>query len=447
MRSSGNLGYHGRRMDWRWLAWQVYGGQSAREIAQRYDLLLQTQYWPSKDMQQWQRQQLDEVLAHAARTVPRFQRASLRPELTGWPILNRAILQADTAASLSTEAPPGRRLSEATSGSTGEPVTMHYDLPTHVRRLAQMYRANGWGASFPPSGRMLGLWGNPKDMHPRGPLRPLYDWFYARWLIHTTVMNEKMAGEIHAEILRRRPRFLYGYVSTLLSFIHFARELNLPAPPVEKVTPTAEQCTPEARTEIESYFAGVPVLERYATREVGIMAQQCELGGWHINSEDVLLEVQDEHGAIHPSGSGRVLVTSLSNRLLPTIRYDLGDFADLTSRPCACGRTLPTMSSLDGRVAEHLLTPDGCWISSMAVTRFMRLTAFRRYRIVQDDPGHITLLVEHEGKLASELCSPVLESFARLLGPQMRVDIVAQTQILPLPGGKSPHVVNLLRSG
>jgi len=54
----------------------------------------------------------------------------------------------------------------------------------------------------------------------------------------------------------------------------------------------------------------------------------------------------------------RVIVTDLTNRVMPLIRYDTGDLAIKLNKSCPCGRSYPLMSSIEGRKINSL-TLDG----------------------------------------------------------------------------------------
>ncbi len=418
----------------------------ARHIAQRYDWCLQSQWWPTEELQRYQREQLRGVVEHAANTVPYYRELGLSADIREFPVLSRQLITRE-ARRLHSDTPPlGKRYEGTSSGSTGEPATIHFDEQTFAWRRAALYRSDSWGAGFGPTDPTVSLWGNPRDSRQSASLRSrAYDWLYNRWIIHCWIIDQQQAQRIHRELLRRRPRFLYGYVSSLVGYIRFARELGLRPPYIEKVMPTAEQCTPEARADIQDFFKGSAVLERYASREMGPMGHQCEYGNWHVNCEHLYLEVQHPDGSISESGQGSLLCTSLSNRLMPTIRYDIRDLLDLDGVDCPCGRGLPTFRSIEGRVAEHVYCPDGRWISSMAFTRFLRLAPFSKFRIVQDSIDHITLQFEYQGQIDGSIRAQLLESFERLFQGQIRVDFEQLEEIPPLVSGKSPHIVNLLK--
>ena len=61
------------------------------------------------------------------------------------------------------------------------------------------------------------------------------------------------------------------------------------------------------------------------------------------------------HVDVEPSGRsdgfGDVIVTDLLNRAMPLIRYRIGDVAALSpASRCRCGRALPRLSRVEGRV-------------------------------------------------------------------------------------------------
>ena len=49
-------------------------------------------------------------------------------------------------------------------------------------------------------------------------------------------------------------------------------------------------------------------------------------------------------------------ITSLHNRVMPLIRYEVGDFAEV-GPPCPCGRGLPVIARIMGRVRNCLRFP------------------------------------------------------------------------------------------
>ena len=98
----------------------------------------------------------------------------------------------------------------------------------------------------------------------------------------------------------------------------------------------------------------------YSAAEAGYLALQCpQQEHYHIQSESALVEVLDEAGnPCRPGETGTMVVTPLHNFAMPLIRYAIGDIAEVGA-PCACGRGLPVLARLLGRVRQMLVLPSG----------------------------------------------------------------------------------------
>ena len=82
-----------------------------------------------------------------------------------------------------------------------------------------------------------------------------------------------------------------------------------------------------------------------------------ERAGSHVNEDHFLPEVVDPvTGDPLPEGEEGVLVfTTLTKEALPLVRYWTGNITSLSSKPCACGRTLVRMSLIKGRADDMLI--------------------------------------------------------------------------------------------
>jgi phenylacetate-CoA ligase len=123
----------------------------------------------------------------------------------------------------------------------------------------------------------------------------------------------------------------------------------------------------------------------YSVQETGYLALQCpEHAHYHVQGEGVLLEVLDAAGrTCAPGEVGRVVVTPLHNFAMPLIRYDIGDYAEVGER-CACGRGLPVLNRILGRVRNMVTLPSGerYW-PPVYGERYREVAPIRQFQIVQ----------------------------------------------------------------
>jgi phenylacetate-CoA ligase len=80
----------------------------------------------------------------------------------------------------------------------------------------------------------------------------------------------------------------------------------------------------------------------------------------HVAMENLIVEivVREPGGSVRaarPGETGEVALTDLHNLACPMIRYVNGDLAtQRADAPCRCGRTLPRIGPIEGRVTETL---------------------------------------------------------------------------------------------
>ena len=121
----------------------------------------------------------------------------------------------------------------------------------------------------------------------------------------------------------------------------------------------AEPWTDGIRTALERTF-GLRAFDIYGLSEIvgpGV-AGECETReGLHIADDHFLPEIVDPvSGASLPSGrEGELVLTTLTKRAMPLIRYRTGDITTLTVEPCRCGRTSARMARIKGRSDDMLV--------------------------------------------------------------------------------------------
>ncbi|TXH79492.1 phenylacetate--CoA ligase, partial [Thauera aminoaromatica] len=124
----------------------------------------------------------------------------------------------------------------------------------------------------------------------------------------------------------------------------------------------AEPWTPAMRQRIEA-DAGIKAFDIYGLSEIigpGVAAECSAQDGLHVFEDHFYPEVIDpETGAVLPDGQeGELVLTTLSKRAMPMIRYRTRDITRLVAEPCACGRTLRRMQRV-GRRSDDMMIIHG----------------------------------------------------------------------------------------
>jgi phenylacetate-CoA ligase len=161
-----------------------------------------------------------------------------------------------------------------------------------------------------------------------------------------TDLQVRIAHTTRATAYLGTPSFLY----TLLKR---GRELGMPLA-IEVAFVTAEMLPESLRAELEKNF-GVRVLQGYGTADQGLLAYECaEKGGMHLHPECILEVLDLETGALAAPGEPGELVATTFDEAYPLIRFATGDIGSMihSPDPCRCGRTLPKLAGLLGRVGD-----------------------------------------------------------------------------------------------
>jgi phenylacetate-CoA ligase len=163
--------------------------------------------------------------------------------------------------------------------------------------------------------------------------------------------------------------------------------------------------------------------------------------------ENLIVEIiVTENGIERPARegeSGEVVITDLHNFGMPFIRYANGDVATLGSaRRCSCGRSLPRIQSVQGRISEMLHDKTGAAVSGIAISFLVQDfgDAVRQFQAVQHKDHSVTIKLVAQGTLAPAMLDAVRRNGEALLsGLDVAVQIVPE---LPRnPAGKHQLVV------
>jgi phenylacetate-CoA ligase len=361
-----------------------------------YRRLRQTQYDPPGTVRTRQWDDVRTQLCHAAATVPfyrqRLAAAGLRPDdirthddYRRLPVLTKADIRTHGAALRSTAYEGAVLQRKETSGSTGVPLVIFVDEASHQHKRACALLADEWsGWRF--GERVAKLWGD------RGSLRTGWrGWLRNTLLERVTYLDTlKVTGSAMGDFaakLRRTPHSLiFGHAHSLYLFAEFARGEGIALRP-RGIISTAMVLHCWQRRTIEEVF-GCPVTNRYGCEEVSLIACECEYhDGLHVNADGVYVELLRDGRPVGPSEPGSVVVTDLTNRAMPLLRYQVGDVASWSERPCPCGRGLPLLSRVEGREADYVVTPTGELISGISLTDHFatQIPGVAQMQIVQED--------------------------------------------------------------
>ena len=137
--------------------------------------------------------------------------------------------------------------------------------------------------------------------------------------------------------------------------------------------------------------------------------------------------VREDGSAAPPGEVGRVIVTDLANYVMPFINYEIGDWA-IAGESCPCGRGVPTLASLEGRLGEVLRTPAGRTVLPIALCRFLNIRArahpyIWEYQATQTGPDRVVFRVVPTARLTPDRVDWLQVELESFLGPGVTVTV------------------------
>jgi phenylacetate-CoA ligase len=195
----------------------------------------------------------------------------------------------------------------------------------------------------------------------------------------------------------------------------------------------AEPLFEDARERIEQGF-GVPLFNTYGSREFMSIAAECECrNGLHVHAENLVVEARDRDG----DHASEILITDLHNYGMPFVRYESGDLGRLADRSCRCGRGLPLLEAIEGRILDALRTRDGRTVPGEFFPHLLKdIPELAQYRVEQKGIDRIVISAVLTRPLSERSEQLLSDEIKKVFGPGTVCALQPVAQIPRLSSGK-----------
>ncbi len=433
---------------WHWLRF----GSGYKDYVKSYT---QREKFSIADWQIWQRDRLADLLEAAALRVPYYQRtwkdterkAALAGRLEELPFTEKDSIRLDPESFLREGKRPRHRMVFHTSGSTGTPIATIWTVRELRSSIAlREVRSARWAnvtfamprATF--SGRLV-----EPDPDSKG---PFYRFNLAERQVYLSAFHLRPDTAVsYVKALRRHNvKWLTGYAVSYYLLARMILEQRLSVPGLKAVITTSEKVTPEMRKVMEEAY-GCRVYEEYSTVENSLFASECNFARLHVSPDAGVVEILREDGSqCDPGEVGTVVATCLSRDYQIFVRYPLGDLAMWDSERCPCGRSMPVLKEVLGRVEDVVVGPDG-----RQMVRFHGIFVdqpnIREGQIIQETRERIRVKIVPADGFGQRDRQDVIHRVQQRLGITVEVVVELVSQIPRTAAGKFQAVVSLLKNG
>ena len=239
-----------------------------------------------------------------------------------------------------------------------------------------------------------------------------------------------------------RPEILHAYASVLKSLLGYLRTAKRVPHRPRVIISSADYLDEGTRLECREVLGVAPV-QMYGAVETGRVGCECSLrDGLHLFTDFVVPELLPLDGEGTPRVH-RVVLTDLTNRVMPFIRYDQGDLAEVVEGPCECGSVFPRIRLLYARSSDVVRLLDGDTMSALRLGGpLWDVPGLDVFKIVQDPSLRLVVkAVMREGSDNAALRAAVAGVAA--LVPALGVDLELVDAIPANSSGKFTHFQSL----
>lgn len=405
------------------------------------------------EWQVYQHGKLKLLLSNCINCVPYYRSvwteeqktSALLGDLEALPLLEKEPIRKNPSDFVRDDIHPSHKVTNFTSGSTGTPIATIW-TPSEVRdslAVREVRSARWAGVSFNlPRATFSGRMVEP-DPESKG---PYYRYNSFEKQVYFSAFHLKPdTAHFYVEALRKHKiQWMTGYAVSFYLLAKFILEKNLDVPPLKAIITTSEKLTVEMRSMMEKAYH-CKVFEEYSTVENALFASECEHGRLHVSPDVGIVEILRPDGSpCVPGEVGEVVATCLMRNYQPFIRYRLGDLAAWDEEPCPCGRAMPVIKEVVGRIEDVVVGPDG-----RELVRFHGIFVNQPHvvegQIIQEALNHIHVkVVATEGYGESD-DRDIIHRVQQRLGSSVEVTVECVPSIPRTKAGKFKAVISSVK--
>lgn len=391
---------------------------------------------------------LETLLRAAVQDVPYYRELALQgridaanPKLEQFPVLEKKDIRGREEMFVSDRYRRSKLSACRTSGSTGEPFRFYREPKEFDATYVDLWRGLA----------RLGIRRGDRRVLVKGVDEvPNLSWRVRlrRWMYgvanqcivvdaHFLARSEDNVRAALHRILRYRPHYLHGYVSSIDLLAEHAERwgMDMTGLKLKAVVTESEKLYDFQRERIGRVF-GCPVAENYGSVEFGMIAQPDAKGNLCINEDHCLVEAGPE---------GEAILTNLDAYAFPFIRFKNGDAITLRQEKRSA---LPyhEIERVDGRIADTIHLPGGGYLQGFIVMYPIskHMDYIGAYQIRQCALDALDIYLVEKRKLPDSVMHQIKQEMQEIVGPKVRLEL-RMVEGIPLTArGKRRFVVSEL---
>lgn len=433
------------------------------EVSKQLRFFEKTQWWELKDLEDYQNKRLRALINHAYKNVPYyhnlFKSLNLYPDdiktindLSKLPILTKDIIRKNYSIFLSKNFGNLKTIECATSGTTG--IAFKYYCDMSSQSALRAFGLRGWEfAGYHVGDKMVTIAGSALIPENLTSSKKIIFFAQRNLALSSYNMDTNCLDAYTQKIIKFSPKFIRGYPSSIVLLANYLEQNDIKKIKPKAVLTTGESLLPYQRNKIESTFE-CEVFDGYGCADGGSSACECiQHKGYHISVERSIHEFVRNNETVSAGESGHLILTDFYNYAMPFIRYDSGDVGIPSNERCHCGRGLPLMESVEGRITEYLMKKDGSLISGMPLTDIFedieakKENTILQYQIIQETKEKIVVKIVKGINYNQDDEDYIVREIKGHIGFEVKIDINYVDEIPTTKSNKRRFIISKISGG
>lgn len=416
-----------------------------------------SQFWPLQKLLDYQWENLKRLIRYSYDNCPYYTDAfgerGLTPDsikdfsdLSLIPILTRDIIFEQGKRILSRSMPESEVMEFSTGGTTGRQATMYRDRESFNIKLGLEWRHDGWMGRR-PCDKMVYFWPAHIDFveNETWRMKVKNRYFLRNLVFNAGTFREDAMRRFHSELSKFRPRFMKVFPASLYYFTSYLEQGGLALPPIDAIMSTGETLYEYQKAKFEEFY-GCPVFDMYGSRETGNTASECSKhAGMHIAMETSYVEFLADGKPAKYGQEGEIIITDLTNFTMPLLRYKINDHGVPLKEGCPCGRPLPLMSTVIGRLQDDIWGPDGTRHSGNVLGIHLTVeddgVSVGQVQFIQKSPTHFHIKLAGPPEPGPEVFDYITRRIRSMIGEVITTSFEVVDNIPREKSGKIRYVI------
>ncbi len=403
--------------------------------------------WSKERLNEYQNKKLVEIVQYAGKHVPYYRNLFKEigldtknfkgiEDIELIPLLDKDTLRTRSKEFISDVSSHYKVSINTTSGSTGTPLNLHIDNVSSSHKYGAFATAYIW-SGYKIGGLRFVIKGfSESKSEPYG-----YDLLRNMIFLNSSKMTRENCLGVLKLLNKKKINIYEGYARSFIDFYQYIEESGVKIIPPKGLICYGETVTSTMREFIEKSYK-TNLYDFYSHAENSVMICQASDCNLYFMESYFYPELINSDGSQSESGFGELVGTSFNNYAMPLIRYKTRDYIKMC--PNQSDSTFRRVESIEGRMDDHILLPDGRKIY-FAEGAINYATGVIAAQYIQEDRESLIVNLITDSSFDERSYTGIQAGLEKRIGDSLKLVFRRVNELEKKKSGKAPFIINRIK--